>query len=445
VAVWLIVTKSLPYALAPSQPDLALALNSNNPAALVAKAEEFKKQLVALISVGDEQSKPEDVNPPETAANTLSRLPAVKGSAGGIEPVGEREALRKTIRDLAARAIANDPLNASAYRLLAEVTSGSDRVRLLMQQSLKRSRREAIAAFWLLNDSIYRKDFREALDYADILLRTRPALTTYVMGYLSLVAETPEARDLLVKKLESAPVWRRDFFEMLPFTSKNADTPLLITTALRESGKPVTQKEIAPYLEALVRNGQPDLAYNAWLQFLPSSQLENLGLLTNANFQSKPSGLPFDWQFAAGVNAISEIVSLEESKEHVLHIAFQDGRIKFPEVRQVLFLSPGRYRLSGKLHGAVAGKRGLRWQIHCTTGAKRILAETDMLLGESEQWRIFNLEAQVPAPNDCRGQTLRLFHDSRSASEELLSGEVWFKDLSLERVPTESGHWGPDP
>ncbi len=50
-ALWVVVTKSLPYALAPSQPDTALALNPGNPAALIAQAEDLKKQLVALISV----------------------------------------------------------------------------------------------------------------------------------------------------------------------------------------------------------------------------------------------------------------------------------------------------------------------------------------------------------------------------------------------------------
>ncbi len=57
-----------------------------------------------------------------------------------------------------------------------------------------------------------------------------------------------------------------------------------------------------------------------------------------------------------------------------------------------------------------------------------------MLLGQSLQWRIFSLEADVAQFEECRGQTLRLFHDSRSASEELLHGEVWFSDLHLERI-----------
>jgi hypothetical protein len=56
-----------------------------------------------------------------------------------------------------------------------------------------------------------------------------------------------------------------------------------------------------------------------------------------------------------------------------------------------------------------------------------------MLIGDAQQGRIFALDAEVPAGGDCVGQVVRLFHDSRSASEELISGEVWFEGLHLER------------
>ena len=57
-----------------------------------------------------------------------------------------------------------------------------------------------------------------------------------------------------------------------------------------------------------------------------------------------------------------------------------------------------------------------------------------MIMGEAEEWRAFALEAEVSETEDCHGQTLRLFHDSRTASEKLISGEVWFSSLRLERV-----------
>lgn len=446
VALWLVLAKSLPYALAPVAPDIALALNPNNPPALLAKAEAQKKKLLDILGAADEAPKTGQaaVSTSDGAADTLSRLPEVKGAA--LEPVGEREKLRAQIRDFALRAIANDPLNAQAFRLLAEATASADQVRLLMQEALKRSRRESIAAFWLLNDSYYRNDFKAAITYSDILLHTQPALATHVLSYLCLLADNPDARPLLVAMLESGPAWRRRFFDLLPQKAKSPDTPLSFMTPLRESKNPVADNELSPYLSYLIQNHHVDLAYNAWLQFLPPSRLENLGLLTNANFEIKPNGLPFDWEFREGVNALAEIVPLNSGGVgRGLHIGFGEGRIKFPVVRQVLYLAPGRYRLEGKLHGAISGKRGLRWQLRCLYEGARVLGETEMLMGRTEQWRVFSFEAEAPASTECLGQEVRLIHDARSASEELLTGEVWFNDLRLERVPAESARWTPQP
>jgi len=125
----------------------------------------------------------------------------------------------------------------------------------------------------------------------------------------------------------------------------------------------------------------------------------------------------------------------EASGARALHIGFGAGRIRFPETSQVVMLAPGRYRLEGKLRGTIIAKRGLRWQLRCIYGPKRMLAETDMLLGQFPGWRTFDFEVDVPDTNDCRAQTLRLFHDSRSASEEMITGDVWFDDLRLARLP----------
>ena len=117
------------------------------------------------------------------------------------------------------------------------MTGGADQVRLLMREAFKHSRRELIAAFWLLNDSYYRKDFKAALYYSDVLLRTRPELGGYIFSYLSLIAEAPDGRGLLIEKLASGPKWRSRFLDMLPRASKNADTPLFDHDGIEGLGK----------------------------------------------------------------------------------------------------------------------------------------------------------------------------------------------------------------
>ncbi|HWJ19574.1 MAG TPA: hypothetical protein VNR65_12695, partial [Geobacterales bacterium] len=404
-------------------------------------AEERRTQLVAITGIGAEKPNGIEDAKHEERSNTLSTLPEAKGSENELR---EREDLREEIRDLALRALANDPLNAGAYRALGEVISGADQVRLLMQKAFEHSRRESIAVFWLLNDSYYRNDFKATLHYSDILLRTRPELGTYIYSYLSLLSAEPEGRSLLADRLASEPTWRKQFFQVFPRASKNADATLLVMTTLRDSGKPVLDKELAPYLNFLVSINRIDAAYNARLQFLAADQLEKIELLTNGRFERKPSGLPFDWKIDPGVNAIADFVPLgKKSTENAFHIKFSDGRIQFPQLSQVLFLPPGRYRLEGNLRGSISGKRGLRWQIRCASGAQKILGETEMLLGQSPQWRVFAFDAEVPEPSECAGEILRLIHDSRSASEELLSGEVWFSNLRLTHLHPVTALWSP--
>ena len=66
-----------------------------------------------------------------------------------------------------------------------------------------------------------------------------------------------------------------------------------------------------------------------------------------------------------------------------------------------------------------------------------------MLLGQSPQWRVFTFDAEVPQMPECSGETLRLIHDARSASEELLSGEVWFSDIRLTHMRPVTALWAP--
>ena len=230
VLFWLVLSRSLPYALALYAPNLALALNPNNPAALIANAENVRSEL--LKAKGYE---PIELAEGSFEEGTLPDLPEAKsGSIPEFKATVDEK--QRKIRKLAHRAIAHDPLNAGAFRLLGEATeNGPERVRFLMQEALKRSRRDADALFWLLNDSTYHKDFGAAVNYGDILLRTHPELSAYVTKYLAQIAEEPQGSPFLVQKLAEEPKvtkrqreagkggWRASFFKALPHYIKNQE------------------------------------------------------------------------------------------------------------------------------------------------------------------------------------------------------------------------------
>jgi hypothetical protein len=429
--VWLVAAKSLPYALASRAPDSALALNSNNPEAIAAKAALARGRLQRFMGFPQTQTAQPVPGQRGTVSDTISALPE---AGPGLDAESERDGLREEIRALALRTIANDPLNAQAFRLLGETTSDPAEARSLMQEAMRRSRRESAAIFWLLNDAYYRKDAGAALDYADILLRTRPELARPVFTYFAAIAKDREARSALARKLAANPPWRRSFLWDLPAFLTNGGPAAEITEDLRSLGSPAAAKDLWPLLVHLIERNRAGDAYNVWLATLSPKQLENLGLLTNPGFESDPSGSPFDWKIERGLNAGASLSPLGgPGGRRQLHVTFGGGRVRFPEVSQVLLLGPGRYRIEGALRGTIAAKRGLRWELRCAAGSRQVLGGTEMLVGQSQQWRQFSLSADVPSAN-CEGQVLRLYHDARSASEEFLAGEVWFSGLRLDRM-----------
>ena len=167
VLVWLILTSTLPYALAERSPETALWLNPHQPVALLALA---NKARAAMLKLANPRMGGIPTAGTSTDGATSADSPEMEAIAG------EREALRTQIHSLATRIIAVDPLNARAFRMLAEISEEAA-VRPLMQAAFKRSRREAVAVLWLMNDSFQRQDYADVIAKADILFRTREQIS----------------------------------------------------------------------------------------------------------------------------------------------------------------------------------------------------------------------------------------------------------------------------
>ncbi len=431
--LWLVLTKSLPLVWAKTNSELASRLAPEHPAVLLALAESQRRRLVELIST--ELAKEQKLSKATSETTAAGRYAAPSIVPDGETSAVDREALRTEIRILATQILKQAPLSARAHRLLAEVSEEEETVRKYMLAAFHRSRRETTAAFWLLNDSFQKKDIPAVLNYADVILRTKGRLAPLIMSYLGQLATDRESRGLLAEMLATNPTWRGTFFRNLPKSVPDPKTPLLVLLDLKGTPHPVTDAELKPYLDKLLRDGRAELAYSAWLQHLPAKKLTNLGLLTNAGFDEAPSGLPFNWIITNRRYArIEPHAKSDKPDNKALHLSLGGGRIKFGEVRQVLMLAPGTYRISGLIKGLLKGRRGFRWQLRCMKVTGDALGQSEMLFGQSATWAPFSFEAVVPNIDTCRAQELRLFHHARSASEELIFGEIWFDDLRLQKA-----------
>jgi hypothetical protein len=255
------------------------------------------------------------------------------------------------------------------------------------------------------------------------------------MPILGKIAEHADTGGDLKQLLAGNPPWRAEFFNLLPANISDARTPLEILLSLKNTPNPPTSAELRTYLDFLINRGFYDLAYYAWLQFLPAEQLAKIGLLFNGDFEVAPSGVPFDWVFSQGSGAVIQLAQRpDKDGDHALLLEFGVGRVNLPRITQLTTLAPGHYRFQGMHNVDIVSQRGLQWRITCAGQEWKQIAESPVEEGSTGGWQEFSFSFTVPE-TDCSAQYIRLVFDSRSASEQFISGSIWYDDLQIEREP----------
>jgi tetratricopeptide (TPR) repeat protein len=400
IVVWEVTSRTFAAYLAIAAPEQALVLRPH--------------QSAALLSLADQK---------------LGEIAGDAKSSGDLAVVGQ-------LRVLTQAALSDAPLNARALRILGQLSDlahDDTQAWKFMAASAHYSMNESPAVAWLADKSFEKEDYESALHYADVLLRTRPQLISYAMPMLGRLAEEKDAVSELKELLSKNPPWRPAFFEAIPRNVSDARTPLELLSAVKQSPSPPTNDDLRGYLNFLIARKLYALAYYAWLQFLPEDQLGSIGLLFNASFETEPSGLPFDWVIPPGTGvsvALAPAPDLEDGR--ALSIAFDQGRVEFPGITQLVVLPPGKYRFSARHLGEVIGQRGLKWRVSCAGGAN--IGESAMIAGRLTAWKSFEFGFEVPG-TECPAQYLRLDLDARMSSEQFVSGTVWADDAQLIRLP----------
>jgi hypothetical protein len=273
---------------------------------------------------------------------------------------------------------------------------------------------------WLLNDAVAQRAHEDTVKYADILLRTDTRLVPPAVQALAKACEEDGGLQHVLMTLRSNPPWRRAFLSSLPNYVTDARIPLQLLVGLKDSPQPPTSEDLVPYIGMLLRNQLHELAYYTWIQFLPPDQLSRVLAPFNGDFETKPTGLPFDWIIPKSPNANAGIVPLSPPGfGKALRIEFGLGRIEFGGVFQFILLAPGDYTFNARYTASINGRRGLVWSVSCIEGKE--IGRSVMMQGTVPNATRITFDFKVPETG-CRAQQLRLFHDSRSTSEQFVSG-----------------------
>jgi hypothetical protein len=436
VLAWLVLSRSLASYLAGGAPQTALWLNPREPTALLTLADRainLPPDQSALATGGAAQAAPPaDASRPQRPERDFTEFGMVDPKAGIDLPA---------VRGFAEAAMLSDPLNARALRILgqAAAAAGNDAAAVrFMRMAARLSLHQGIAVYWMLVHSTESKDYKAALTYADVVLRTLPGFDAYVMPALARIAADGNAEGLLKAALADDPPWRSTVLQNLPRAVADERIPLDVFLALRKSRHPPTEAELDPYLHFLVDHRMYELGYYTWLQFLHADQFAGAGLLYNGDFESPPSGAPFDWHIEQGFGVSIDLVERPDKPgDHALSVAFESGRVEYHSVKQLLMLTPGRYQLRARYKGELVGPRGLKWRLACAENPEHPFAESEMIGGRAAAWSDIDLNFAVPADN-CRAQYLSLDLDARMPSEQFISGTILFDDLHIQRLASAS-------
>jgi hypothetical protein len=338
-------------------------------------------------------------------------------------------------RKMATLALTGDPFNTTALRVLGTIADregDKERAKAFMAAAARGSLRESLAHYWLVSEGLRTQRYEDVGRHVDILMRTRPQLIAQLSPVLAAIAEKEPESDKLTGLLAGNPPWRAPFFDALPKSITDARTPLNLLHRLKATASPPKQNEINPYLRFLIQHQFYDLAYYSWLQFLTPEQLTLTGYLYNGSFEENSTGAPFDWSLTSGRGVTINLLPKPDSpRGRALYLEFGHGRIELNSIAQHVLLSPGDYVLAWQVKGLLNGRRGLVWRLACAESGTPVAAST-MMTGPYQKWTGLEVAFSIP-PQGCRMQSLRLVHDARSASEQIVSGSMWFDEVRIRR------------
>ena len=334
----------------------------------------------------------------------------------------------------ARAALSLAPLKPVAYRLLAreaELRGNASEAARLYEIAALRGPRDLPSVDWVARHKLARGDYAGALASFDQMMRVEPELEDKLKQTLFQIASFGPAQRDFARLLARQPPWRSAF--LLRLLGQAPDTAAifpLVEKLRSEPGAGLSEEELGLWIARLAREGQWGPAYLTWVQSLPPEASRRIGNVYNGGFELEPSQIGFDWQFRSVPGArITRAQVTGADEEVALRIEFDGDRVAFANVRQLLALAPGEYRLHGRVRlDDLRTERGLVWSVRCAE-ARREIGSTQPLSGRRE-WQDFEAVFTVPA-EQCGGQWLTLMLPSRNKAEQRIGGVAWFDDLSI--------------
>jgi hypothetical protein len=312
--------------------------------------------------------------------------------------------------------------------LIAEHKGDQKSAEALMRIAGARTWRDRTTQAWLFDYETRRGHYADALPHLDAMLRADFGSRNEFFPMLAALTAYPPSFKALTASLATSPPWREWFLSELSSRLSNQARLIELYSALNKTENPPTKKELSPYLNRLINDGNFEQAYQAWRETLPPEQQVQETYPFNPDFELPIDGLPFNWNLESAPGADIQIVSADDSsRRRELLLQFSGARVHFA-VRQFMLLPAGDYTFTGGLKTEqLLTTRGLWWRIYCANGAT--LANTELVSG-TKPWTEFKLDFRVPGTG-CEAQGLQLELPARIGPEQQIEGRAWYRNLRI--------------
>lgn len=385
---YVVLTKGLANVLARADPQLATQLDSSNAEALGQNA--YRRMIAA--------ANQDDVR----AVNSLSR-----------------------------QALVQSPLQVGALRnlgFLAEFDKKPAKARALMMAAADVSRRDALTQAWLFTDYKNSGQVAKAVEAADIVMRMKRAYRDLMIAELLKISKDDRFVEPMVKALAARPEWRLKFLQQLNDPNADSRNIYRVLSALKAQKSAPSTEELTSYFARFDGSENPARLWAEWQSLTPSPEARK-GLIRDGGFEGLDAPIPYNWTLfvAPGVYAEREACP-DGCPGKVLYLSY-DGNIRATFAKQMLALTPGRYRLAFRVYSEGADVSPMTASILCGGGASATTIASKAFSAREGKWVTNRLEFDVP--RTCPGQQLFL-SGSRTISSDTMS--AWLDNVTLDRI-----------
>lgn len=354
-----------------------------------------------------------------------------------LRRAAEAELIENRVDNAAALgrdALVREPFSARTLRIIGLTEARAGRLVAaddILTQAGNLSLRDDPAHAWLVEHRLRQGDYSSSFAHADTLVRRREDIRPQVFRLFTTAANLDGDRALPVvtRLLAARPPWRQSYFDSLYTSTEGLQVAASLAVMLQASRAPLTDAELGQFYMQLLDKGQVP-AVRSVRQRL--NRPNRSTAVTNGGFGPAVAPEPFQWRLAPTAGVIAEIVPDDlRPADPALRIEY-DGFAPSRIAEQLVFLDPGRYRLTfeTRLESGDPGDR-MAWTLTCAPGDQAILRAPSATTGATG-WTPRSADFTVPSA--CAAQWLRL---ETRPGDRRATVVAWFDRVAI--TPASTG------